>query len=167
MARIVANADHGIGNLDCKPRSFVRDWITDQHTNRIEQEENKITLQYGFMDSVRVVHLDRKEHPKDIEPSFAGHSIGWWQDDELVVHTTGFAEALIVAGPRGPVGATSDQLDVTERFSIDNEAGTLTRRYVAKDALYWADGYQESGQQTIYLSDLPWEPYDCEDLAIE
>ena len=167
MARLVANADEGAGNLDCKPRSFVRDWIADQHTNLIEQDEDKITLKYGFMDTVRTVHLDMNEHPKEIEPSFAGHSIGWWQDDVLVVHTTGFDEQLVVAGPRGPVGATSDQYHVTERFSVDNEAGTLTRSYVAKDPVYWVDGHQESGEQTILLADYPWEPYACEDLAIE
>lgn len=167
MDRLIASSNDGVGNLDCKPRSFVRDWVADQHTNLIEQEENKIMLKYGFMDSVRVVHLDVKEHPDNIEPSFVGHSIGSWEGDVLVVHTIGFEERLVVAGPRGPVGATSTEYNVTERFSVDNEAGTLTRSYVAQDPLYWTEGHQESGEQTILLADYPWEPYDCEDLAIE
>jgi len=167
MARMVASSEAGVGNLDCKPRNFVTDWIADQHTNLIEQEEDKITLKYGFMDVVRVVHLDMKEHPKNIEPSINGHSIGWWENDELVVQTTGFLERLVVAGPRGPVGSSSDQYNVTERFSVDHEAGTLTRRYVAQDPLYWSEGHRQSGEQTIFIADLAWEPYDCEDLAIE
>ena len=84
-----------------------------------------------------------------------------------MVHTTGFEEKLVVAGPMGPVGATSDQYHVLERFSVDNEAGTLTRSYVAQDPAYWIDGHQEAEEQTILLADYPWEPYACEDLAIE
>lgn len=166
MAEMQAEADVNTGRLDCKPRDFFSDWIFDQHSNRIIQEEDKITLKYGFMDTERVIHLDMQEHPKDIVPSFGGHSIGSWDGDVLVVETTGFPQKLKSRGPR-IVGAVSDQYHTVERFSVDTENGTLTRSYVAEDPLFWVDGYKEEGEQTISLADYPWEPYECEDLSVE
>lgn len=166
MAEMQAAADLDTGRLDCKPRDFFLDWIFDQHSNRIVQEEDKITLKYGFMDTERVIYLDMSEHPKDVTPSFGGHSIGKWEDNVLVVDTIGFPQKLQSRGPR-IVGATSDQYHTVERFSVDSEAGTLTRSYVANDPLFWVDGHQESGEQTIFLADYPWEPYECEDLTVE
>jgi hypothetical protein len=32
------------------------------------------------------------DHPKDLQPSFYGHSIGTWDKDTLVVDTVGFNE---------------------------------------------------------------------------
>ncbi len=166
MAELQATADENVGRLDCKPRDFFSDWVFDQHSNRIIQEEDKITMRYGFMDTERVIYLNMSEHPDNILPSFAGHSIGWWEGEELVVDTIGFAPKLMIQGPR-IAGATSDQYHVVERFSVDNEAGELTRSYIAEDPLYWANGYQQTGEQTIYLADYPWEPYQCEDLTVE
>lgn len=166
MARLQAAGEEAGNTLDCNPRDFFSDWTFDQHTNLIIQEEDKITLKYGFMDTERVIHLDMKEHPKNIEPSFAGHSIGWWQDDVLVVHSIGFPEKLMSRGPT-IAGATSKDYHVTERFSVDQGAGTLTRSYVSYDSLYWVEGHEETGEQTIALADYPWEPYGCEDLTVQ
>ncbi|MFL2546213.1 MAG: DUF6152 family protein [Candidatus Rariloculaceae bacterium] len=63
--------------FQCMPVNIFNDWTFDQHVNRITQSDDRITLQYGFMDLVRVIHLGRREHPADIVPSKAGHSIGF------------------------------------------------------------------------------------------
>lgn len=167
MARLQASGAEFGDTLSCNPRDFFSDWTFDQHTNLIVQEEDKITLKYGFMDTERVIYLDIKEHPKDIEPSFAGHSIGWWQDDVLVVHTIGFAEKLMTRGPTVAGATSAERYHTTERFSVDQDAGTLTRSYVARDSLYWVEGHEETGEQTISLADYPWEPYGCEDLTVQ
>ncbi len=79
----------------CMAVNIFADWTFDQHVNRIIQEEDQITLMYGFMDIVRGIHLDMDEHASDIEPSRAGHSIGRWDGDELVVDTVGFAPGYL------------------------------------------------------------------------
>ena len=38
----------------------------------------------------RQVFLDGRSHPKDLEPTWMGHSIGRWEGDTLVVDTVGF-----------------------------------------------------------------------------
>ncbi len=57
--------------------------------NKIEQTGSAMVLTYGFMDTVRVIHLVGG-FPDEIEPSVTGYSVGEWEGDTLVVHTKGF-----------------------------------------------------------------------------
>lgn len=145
--------------LDCSPRDFFSDWTFDQASNSIIQEEDKITLRYGFMDTVRTIYLDMDEHPRNVKPSWAGHSIGRWDDDVLIVDTQGFTEAFSSRGIR------SSQFHTIERFKLDTKAGSLTRTYIAEDPLYWEN--KLTGEDVVFLSDYPWEPYDCDDRTVE
>ena len=52
--------------------------------NKIEQTGSAMIISYGFMDIVRVIHLDG-DFPDEIEPSVAGYSVGKWEGDTLVV----------------------------------------------------------------------------------
>ena len=94
-------------------------------------------------------------------PTRAGHSIGRWEDGALVVDTVGFAEGFIVAGPGG-VAKNSEDLHVFERFTYDAETQGLTRSYTAEDQRYFSGQY--TGQDTVYASDVPFEPYACVEL---
>ena len=148
--------------FQCMAVNIFADWTFDQHVNRIIQEDDRITLMYGFMDIVRVIHLDMDEHPAEIEPSRAGHSIGRWEGDELVVETTGFAPGYLET--RNAVMHGSD-MHVVERFTYEHEAGTLTRSWVAEDPTYFNGSY--TGQDGVEIADIPYEPYNCSDLTNE
>lgn len=65
----------------------------------------------------RVIHMDEKEHPADVEPSLLGHSIGRWEGKTLVVDTTAFAP-----DPNGVFGWVPSGPDkhLVERFSLDD-----------------------------------------------
>jgi hypothetical protein len=62
----------------------------------------------------RQVFVDGRPLPRDAEPTWLGYSVGRWDEDVLVVETTGFRDAgwldTQVARPH------SDALRVTERF---------------------------------------------------
>ena len=126
--------------------------------------EETITLKYGFMDIVRTIHMNLEEHPVDITPTRAGHSIGRWEDDVLVVDTIGFAEGFIVVGREGVV-KHSNALHSVERFSYDAATQALNRSHVVEDPLYFNG--QFTGQRAVYLSDVPFNPYDCVELKDE
>ena len=158
-AEMIDAEDNVAGRLDCAPRDFFSDWTFDQPSNRIVQEEDQITLMYGFMDTTRVIHLDMDEHPSDIEPSWAGHSIGKWEDGVLVVDTIGFTR---FAGNRT---TRSEQFHAVERFTLNHEEGSLTREYMGEDPLFWVG--QQTGQDVVHLADYPWEPYACDDRSVE
>ena len=49
-----------------------------------------IILWEGNLPGVHQVFLDGRDHPKVIDPSWMGHSIGHWDGDTLVVDTIGF-----------------------------------------------------------------------------
>lgn len=141
----------------CETTSIIFDWPWDGSVNRIIQRGDTISLLYGQHGFTRTIHMDLAEHPEELEPSRAGHSIGRWQDDVLIVDTVGFLPGLLT-------GQTlhSDQLHVVERFSLDTESIALTRAYTAEDPLYFVG--QVTGSDTLYVADLPYEVHDCKEL---
>ncbi len=128
--------------------------------NRINQTPERITLQYGFMDLTRTIHLNLDKHPANLRPSVAGHSIGHWEGDVLVVDTTGFAPGVLSAEANT---LHSNQLHVVERFELNPEKQTLSRSYVATDPLYFNAEYK--GSDTMYVAEAPYSRYACKDLG--
>jgi hypothetical protein len=62
----------------------------------------------------RQIFLDGREHPKDPDPTWMGHSIGRWEKDTLVVDTTGFNDKTwILFGEGLP---HTEMLHMVERY---------------------------------------------------
>lgn len=146
--------------IRCHFVNIVNGWIHDENVNDIMQTHEVVTLQYGFMDLVRTIHLNLDSHPDDLKPSSAGHSIGRWEGDTLVVETTGFL-AGILEHRYGHMH--SDQVSVTERFHVDYDEKLLVRNYVINDPLYLEQpAIGHDGQKLV---DTPYEPYACVELS--
>jgi hypothetical protein len=62
----------------------------------------------------RVIYMDGRLHPKDFDPSFAGHSVGHWEGDSLVVDTVGFNEKFWLTREGIPL---TENLHLIERFT--------------------------------------------------
>jgi len=145
--------------LRCRPTSIIFDWVFDGAVNRITQEDGRIVIDYGLYSFQRVVHM-LDEHPADIAPSYAGHSIGHWEGDTLVVDTIGFEPGVLAAPVRN-----SNQLHIVERFTLQTDPLALHREYVAEDPVYFTDQY--SGSDTVLVADVPWVAHPCDELAPE
>jgi hypothetical protein len=137
--------------LDCRPTNILFDWTFETDINRIAQSETEIRMLYGSMGIERTIHLDQREHPANVAPSLAGHSIGRWDGDVLVVDTVGFAPGILSADGRLP---HSGAMHVVERFTFDPAKLALKRDYVAEDPTYFTG--QFTGSDTVYISDLPY-----------
>lgn len=151
---VVENLDFSTGDnprLRCAPTNILFDWYFEMDVNRITQTRDRIKLYYGSMGFERTIHLNMKEHPDDIKPSLEGHSIGRWENDVLVVDTTGFKPGILNADGRLP---HSDKLHIVERFYLDTEKMALQRSYVASDPEYIIGEF--TGSDTMYVSDLPY-----------
>jgi hypothetical protein len=146
--------------LSCRPTSIILDWVFDGPVNRITQERDRIVIDYGLFSFERVIHMNMGEHPKNLAPSYAGHSIGHWEGDVLVVDTVGFAPGVIA-----PPVRNSDRLHVVERFSLDTAHWTLKRDYVAEDPVYFTDRYV--GSDTLQVADVPYVAHPCNELTYE
>ena len=114
-------------------------------------------LEYGQFGLKRTVYMNLKEHPPNVKPSRAGHSIGHWEGDTLVVDTAGFLPGFLNTPVRN-----SDKLHVVERFVLDPNKMALTRSYVAEDAVYLKGKY--TGSDTILVADAPYNPGKCQEL---
>ena len=159
----IASFDGGSADnprLRCEPTNILFDWSFEADVNRITQEDERITLFYGSMNLERTIHLNVAEHPTDVTPTRAGHSIGRWEGDVLVVETAGFEPGILSADARIP---HSNQLRVTERFTLDPEKGTIARSYVAEDPLYLQKPF--TGADTVQVADVPYQRTDCDDQS--
>jgi Family of unknown function (DUF6152) len=149
--------------LRCEPTNILFDWTFEEDINRITQTPSEIKMFYGSMGIERTIHLDMVEHPANIAPTLAGHSIGHWENDVLVVDTVGFQPGILTADGRVP---HSDHLHVVERFTLDPGKLALTRSYVAEDPLYFVGDYK--GADTVFISDLPYHgTTECHDRLTE
>jgi hypothetical protein len=144
--------------MRCETTSILFDWTFDGPVNRITQSADAVTLQYGQLGFTRTIHLNTAEHPANVAPSRAGHSIGRWENDVLVVDTVGFAPGVL-----SPPVLNSEQLHVVERFSLDPATMALTRSYTAEDPVYFIGQY--AGSDSIKPADLPYAPDACSELT--
>ena len=141
----------------CETTSILFDWNWDGSVNRITQRGDTITLEHGQHGFTRTIHMNLDAHPADIVPSRAGHSIGRWEGDVLVVDTFGFAPGLLT----GQI-VHSNELHVVERFALDSQSQALRREYTAVDPLYFTG--QHTGSDVLFVADSPFEVHACQEL---
>jgi len=141
----------------CETTSIIFDWTFDGPVNRITQNKDTITLDYGQFGLKRTIFMNMKDHPANLKPTRAGHSIGRWEGDTLVVETTGFLPGFLNTPVRN-----SEKLKVVERFSLDTTKMALTRAYSAEDPVYLKAKY--AGSDTVFVADAPFNPGKCEEL---
>ena len=129
----------------------------------VQESDERIRWVFGFMDLVRTIHLGQPEHPKVLEPSRMGHSIGHWEGETLVVDTRGFRKQWLYNTNQSSHAIASDQLHVIERLTHDVENDQLIVEYTATDPLYWESPL--SGVMRLSRSANAYQPYECVELA--
>jgi hypothetical protein len=145
--------------MSCVFTSVVAEW-GGEPVNRVTQRGDTITIQYGRLGVERTIHMGMTGHPETIEPSLAGHSIGRWDGNVLVVDTVGFAPGLL--NGRLPHSA---RLHVVERFWFDPETRQLRREYTADDPLFLTEPV--TGSNAMDMSGVRYDAEPCEDLTID
>jgi hypothetical protein len=141
----------------CEITSILFDWVFDGPINRITKGTDAITIEYG-RGLTRTIHMNVTSHPANIAPSRAGHSIGRWDGDTLVVDTVGFLPGILA----GTV-PHSERLHVVERFTLDPATLALERDYVAEDPVNFTDQY--TGSDIVLPADAPYAEDRCEELT--
>jgi len=78
----------------CKPSGGPRVFLTPYGVEIVElpEAERIFIFDIGGPHSFRTIYMDGRAHPKNLEPSYYGHSVGRWEGDTLVVDTVGFNE---------------------------------------------------------------------------
>jgi len=105
--------------LECKPGGVPRAGMGEY----LIQTPQALVMLYEAAPGpfYRIIYTDGREHPKDFDTSYFGHSVGHWEGDTLVVDTVGLNDETWLGG--GQTGANkhtnlhSDKLHVVERIS--------------------------------------------------
>jgi carboxypeptidase family protein len=81
--------------------------------NRVVQSRDLLVTVIEYdLPGYRQVYLDGRGHPKDLDPSWTGHSVGTWEGDTLVIDSIGFNDKTWI----GEATPHTDKLHVTTRL---------------------------------------------------
>ncbi|HEV8397891.1 MAG TPA: hypothetical protein VGQ37_26610 [Vicinamibacterales bacterium] len=151
----------------CKPSGVARQFLTPYGVEMVELRELQrvFVFDIGGPHTFREVFMDGRSHPKDFTPTYYGHSIGWWEDDTMVVDTVGFNEGFWM--DRDGLPHTS-QMHTIEKFTRTDfntiryqltvdDPGAYTAPWTGQMNLRWEAGtelFEYQCQQMNYASEL-------------
>ena len=87
-------------------------------------------LHEGNIHSYRQIFMDGRKHPAELDPTWFGHSIGWWEGDTLVIDTVGFNDKFWFDRLGHP---HTEQLHTIERWTR-KDLGTLENKVTIEDS---------------------------------
>ena len=96
----------------CQPWGYTRAWQTE-YPVEIMQTPERVAILWESNNVFHMVPTDGRGHPKDLEPSWMGNSIGKYEGDTLVIDTIGFNGKTWIDTAEHP---SSDALHVVERI---------------------------------------------------
>jgi hypothetical protein len=100
----------------------------------IVQNSSRIAFLYELMWTFRTVPIGVRTHPSDIEPSFFGNGVAWWDGDTLVVDSVGFKDKL--SWIDDDAHPHSDAMHVIERWSRP-DADHLAHEVTVEDPKFY------------------------------
>jgi hypothetical protein len=128
---------------------------------QILQTRDQVIIRHELMDAVRVVYLDGRPHPGPNVQWLAGHSVGRFDGQTLVVDTTNFTDKTNFRGSpqntRQDIFAT-ERLHVIERFT-PVDGNTIRYEFTVEDPNTWTTPW--SGEMPIRRAEGPIYEYAC------
>jgi hypothetical protein len=165
------SADRAVQELEphtrCKASGVSRPFLTPYGVEFVELPELQriYIFDIGGPHTWRTIYMDGRTHPKNLKPTYYGHSIGWWEGDTLVVDSRGFNESFWIDRGASP---HTDMMHTVERFTrTDGNAmryeltvddpGAYTKPWTATMNLRWENGtelFEYICQQQNYAHEL-------------
>jgi hypothetical protein len=144
-------------STDCKPHGMPR-IMESPYPIEIVQTPGQITFLHEVAHNLRRIYLDQ-EHPKDLKPSYLGHSVGHWEGDTLVVDTIGLNDKTFI-DDEGQEHST--QLHITERYRKMPDRRSLELTMTVDDPVTFEHPYSYKRYYTWRPEIRPAE-YICEE----
>jgi hypothetical protein len=123
-------------STDCRPHGMPR-VMESPYPIRIVQTPGQVTLLHEVAHNIRRIYLD-KEHPRDLKPTYLGHSVGHWEGDTLVVDTMGLNDQTFIDDEGS---SHSSQEHVVERFRKINGGKELEVMLTVSDPVTLTEPY--------------------------
>jgi hypothetical protein len=149
----------------CDPVAVRRVWGAPTTPLAIVREQDAVLLRHEWMDVVRTVHLNTREHPANGPRTSLGHSIGHFDGDTLVIETANYSAGVLsqyVEEPGKPTRGMlhSDKLTSVERLSFDAARQRLVVEVELKDPEFFTRDFDVAHMEYA-PSDLTLEPFNC------
>ena len=154
-ASLARNAPNPLSNCGNNSMPLVLDAIYPMAI--WEGQDDTLIIGYELSSVDRVVHMNTPEHPAEGE-FVLGHSVGWWEEGELVVETANFAPHDWGLA-RGIASGT--QKHIVERYRLGDDRKTLELTYTVSDPEYIAEPFTRSFYYR-YPESYELQPYDCD-----
>ena len=132
--------------------------IAAPYLMQIEIQPDVVFIRSEIFNTERPVYMDGREHPENGTRSNQGHSIGWWEDEVLVVDTTLFSDNI--AGNRNGIAAGA-QKHVVERYELSEDGRQVAVDFVVEDPEYLTDP-MVGGIVWDYAPDREFSPFSCD-----
>lgn len=140
---------------DCVPLAAPWLMVSTGFVKGIEIREEAVVIRAA--DAVRMIHMDVESHD-GAQFTIQGHSLGRWEDEELVVDTTHFSDHLFGYG-RGLASGTQKHL--IERFALSSDGSRLNYSFQVDDPEYLT-GRVVGTFDLVYRPDLPNPEESCD-----
>jgi hypothetical protein len=142
---------------NCLPLGWTRLMNTPMPME-IMQEPNRIAVLFEAWQTYKVIPTDGRNHPKNVEPTWAGNSVGRWEGDTLVIDTIGFNDRTRLDTIGHP---HSDQLHTIERLTR-TDAKHIAYEITVTDPKAYSDPITNKRVFTLHPE---WElmEYSCEE----
>jgi len=99
------------------PFGYVRSWGSI-FPIQLVQNNDSLAILFEMFNWYHFVPTDGRNHPKDLEPRWMGHSVGKWDGDTLVIDTIGFnGKAWLDPSNNFLARMESDTMHTVERLS--------------------------------------------------
>jgi hypothetical protein len=139
----------------CLPRG-VPDTIGEPYPIQIVQTPKQVVILYEAGDYFRVIPIDGRAHPKDLDPTWMGNSVGHWDGDALVVDVMGVNDKVSVGDYRHTTA-----YHLVERFER-TRFDTLKYSATIEDPNVFAAPWTEVGTFTLH-PEWDIQEYICEE----
>jgi hypothetical protein len=139
----------------CLPRG-VPDTIGEPYPIQIVQTPSLVVILYEAGELFRVVPTDGRPHPKELDPTWMGNSVGHWEGDALVVDVIGVNDKVSVGEYRHTTA-----YHVIERFQR-TAYDTLKYSATIEDPNVFAAPWTEAGTFTLH-PEWSIQEYICEE----
>lgn len=158
----------------CLPPGGPRSMATPYPAEIVQHRDRIFVIFEGGGHVWREIHMDGRDHPEDLTPSYFGHSVGHWEGDTLVIDTVGYNEKTWIdyAGHMH-----SDQLHTIEYITrpykevlnyrvVWDDPGAYSDTWESEWEIPWSEGQelmdyicQENNKFLLDMHDDTGEPF--------